>query len=153
MATISTPTLALGSTVADKRNVTVGGSMTFDAADVGKSYRLEIKIYGEDVSGDNLPATDSLSDDLVYTYSWTSGFFVTAYKSVTVAAAGTVNFSETRAISVDALDEDTGKVLVGMADINTPIFLPRSDEVYARVTLSGSPTTKRSSTVQAGIGV
>jgi hypothetical protein len=51
-----------------------------------------------------------------------------------------------RTVTTSALDEDPGKVIVGMADINTPIVMPRKDEVYASVTISGSPVTKKSAT-------
>lgn len=154
MPSLSTPTIMLGNTVADKRSVTVSGTMTFDAGDVGKTYRLEIKLYGEDLSGDKLPAGDSVGDDVVYTFKWgPSPLLPVTYKTVVVAAAGNVAFNETRNVATTALDEDPGKVLIGMADINTPIFMPRSDEVYARVTLSGAPVTARSTTATAGIGV
>ena len=154
MATLSTPTITLGATSSGKRDVTVAGTMNFDASDVGRTYRLEIKLYGEDLSGDNLPSGDSGADDLISTYMWpVGGLLIRPYKAVTVLAAGTVNFSEKRAIDTSKLDEDAGTVIVGWADINTPIIMPRSDEVYAQVTLSAAPVTKRSTTVQAGIGV
>lgn len=154
MATLSTPTVTLGATSGDKRDVTVAGKMIFDASDVGRTYRLEIKLYGEDLAGDSLPSDDSGADDLISTYTWVSGgVFLRPYKAITVAAAGTVNYSEKRAIETSKLDEDAGKVKVGMADIVTPVFMPRSDEVYAQVTLGMAPVTKRSTTVQAGIGV
>ena len=154
MATISTPTVTLGATNGSKRDVTVAGTMTFAANDVGRTYQLEIGLYGEDLAGDSLPADDSGADDLISTYMWPAGtLFLRPYKVVTVAAAGTISYSEKRAIETSKLDEDAGKVVVGMADINTPIFMPRADEVYARVTLGAAPVTKRSSTVQAGIGV
>lgn len=154
MATLSTPTVTLGSTNGDKRDVTVAGTMNFDASDVGRTYRLEIQLYGEDLAGDSLPSDDSGADDLISTYMWAGGgVFLRPYKAVTVAAAGAVSYSEKRAILTSKLDEDAGKVKIGMADINTPIFAPRADEVYAQVTLGTAPTSKRSATVQAGIGV
>jgi hypothetical protein len=154
MATLSTPTVTLGATNGDKRDVTVAGTMNFDASDVGRTYRLEIKLYGEDLSGDNLPASDGGADDLISTFMWVSGgLLLRSYKAVTVLAAGSVNYVEKRAIETTKLDEDAGKEIVGWADINTPIYMPRSDEVYAQVTLSAAPVSKRSTTVQAGIGV
>lgn len=154
MATLSNPTVTLGSISGDKRDVTVAGKMTFDASDVGRTYRLEIQLYGEDLDGDSLPADDSGADDLISTYMWSGGgVFLRPFKSVTVAAAGTVSYSEKRAIDTGRLDEDAGKVKVGMADINTPVYMPRADEVYAQVTLGTAPVSKRSTTVQAGIGV
>lgn len=153
MPTLSTPTLTLGPTDNNKRDATVAGSITFDAGDVGKTYRLEIKLYGEDKSGDNLPSGDAVGDDLLYTYKFATSFFQLPYKTLTVAAAGTVNFSEKRSISTASLDEDPGTVVVGWADINTPILMPRQDEVYASVTISGAPVTKKSATVVSGFGV
>lgn len=153
MPTLSTPTLTLGATDNNKRDVTVAGSITFDAGDVGKTYRLEIKLFGEDKSDDTLPSGDAVGDDQIYTYSFPGPLLPRPYKSFTVAAAGTVNYSEKRAVAVGSLDEDPGQQIVGWADINTPIFMPRKDEVYASVTISGAPATKKSATVVAGIGV
>jgi hypothetical protein len=155
MPTLNTPTLTLGAVDNDKRDVTVAGNVSFTAADIGKTFRLEIKVYGEDPSGDNLPAGDAVGDDLLYTYLWTTPFLPVAYKTFTVAAAGNVAYSEKRAIATATLDEDAGKVVIGMADIHTPVYSPRSDEVYARVSMSVAPgtVTKRSATVSAGFGV
>lgn len=154
MATLSTPTVTLGATSGSKRDVTVAGSMTFDAGDVGRTYRLEIELYGEDLAGDKLPSGDSAGDDLISTFVWLSGgVILRPYKAVTVVAAGTVNYSEKRAIDTAKLDEDAGTEIVGWADIHTPIVMPRADEVYAKVTLGIAPVSKRSATVQAGIGV
>jgi hypothetical protein len=154
MATISTPTVTLGSISGGKRDVTVAGTMSFDASDVGRTYRLEIKLYGEDLAGDSLPSGDSTADDLLSTFMWAGGgILLRPYKAITVTAAGTVAYSEKRAIDTAKLDEDAGKVQVGMADINTPIYMPRADEVYAQVTLGMASVSKRSATVQAGIGV
>jgi len=143
MPTLSTPTLTLGNTVSSKRDVTVAGTITFDAGDVGKSYRLEIKLFGEDKSG----------DDLIYTYKWTNPFliFPKAYQTFSVSAAGNVSYSEKRAIATTVLDEDTGNVshMVGGVLLQTP----RADEVYANVTLSGSPVTSKTATVASGFGV
>jgi hypothetical protein len=153
MPTLSTPTLTLGSTVSSKRDVTVAGTITFDAGDVGKSFRLEIKLFGEDKSGDKLPASDAVGDDLIYTYKWTNPFliFPKAYQTFSVSAAGDVSYSEKRAIATTVLDEDTGNVshMVGGVLLQTP----RADEVYANVTLSGSPVTSKTATVASGFGV
>ncbi len=155
MPTLNTPTLTLGATDNNKRDVTVAGSITFTAADVGKSFRLELKVYGEDKAGDNLAAGDAVGDDLLYTYAFPGPFFPNLFKTITVASAGNLAYSEKRAISTATLDEDPGKVLIGMADINTPIFAPRQDELYARVSISMAPgtVTAKSATVISGFGV
>jgi hypothetical protein len=153
MPTLSTPTLTLGATDNNKRDITVAGTLTFDTGDVGKAYRLEIKLYGEDKSGDALPSGDAVGDDLLYTYKFASPLILLPFKTITVAAAGSINFSEKRALNTGTLDEDPGTVIVGWADKNTPVLAPRKDELYAIVTLSGSPVTKKSATVVAGIGV
>jgi hypothetical protein len=154
MASVSNIVMLLsnGST-AETRNVTVTGTMTFDASEVGKSFRLEIQLFGEDKLGDTLPAGDSVGDDLIYTFSWGMLLNKKAYRQFTVAAAGPQTFTETRPVSSEKFDEDPGKVQIGEADINTPVFMPRQDEVYAKVTLSGAPVSGRSATVIAGIGV
>jgi len=154
MATLSIPTITLGAVNGSKRDVTVAGSMTFDANDVGRTYRLEIELFGEDLAGDHLPSGDSGADDLISTFTWLAGgLILRPYKAVSVLAAGTVNYSEKRAIDTAKLDEDAGTEIVGWADINTPIIMPRSDEVYAQVTLGMAPVSKRSVTTQAGFGV
>ncbi len=153
MATLSTPTVTLGATSNDKRDVTVAGTMTFDASDVGRTYRLEIQLMGEDLAADNLPSGDTGADDLISSFIWVSGGVPRPYRTITVQAAGNINFSEKRAIETSRLDEDAGLQKVGMADIHTPVFMPRADEVYAQVTLGTAPVSKRSATVQAGIGV
>jgi hypothetical protein len=154
MASVSNVTLSLAAgSSSSTTNVTVAGTLTFDASEVGKSYRMEILVMGEDLSGDNLPSTDSGSDDSLYTFKWGSLFLMKPYKQVTVAAAGAQSFTETRAITSTTLDEDSGKVYIGDADINTPLYMPRKDEVYAKVTVSSVPVSARSTTVIAGFGV
>lgn len=153
MASILNPTVSLGAVNGDKRNVTVAGSLIFSASDVGRTYKLEIHLFGEDKAGDKLPSDDAVGDDKIYTYAWPGPVLPRPYKMITVAAAGMLALNETRAVSNEALDEDPGKVVVGQADINTPVFMPRSDEVYARVTLGIASISARTPTVQAGIGV
>ena len=152
MASVSNISLSIsnGST-ANKQNVTVTGTMNFDPGEVGKSYRLEIKIFGEDKSGDQLPSTDSIGDDVLYTFSWGTLPFIKPFKEYTVAAAGSQTFTWTRAISDEKLDEDKGT----LNNDNWPPGTqpPLQDEVYAKVMLSGTPASARSATVIAGIGV
>lgn len=154
MASVSNIVLSLsaGST-ASTADVTVTGTMTFEVGEVGKSFRMEIGIFGEDKSGDKLPAGDPVGDDLLYTFQWGFLFPKKSYKQFTVMTAGPQAFTETRSISNEKLDEDLGNVKLADADINTPVYFPRQDEVYAKVSLSGSPVSARSSTVIAGIGV
>jgi hypothetical protein len=154
MASVSNVSLTLadGSTPGT-RNVTVKGKLGFDAGEVGKVFRMEVKIFGEDKPGDNLPPGDSVGDDDLYTFNWGSLFHKKPFKQILVTTAGIHDFTETRAINAQTLDEDSGMVVVGKADINTPIYMPRQDEVYARVTLAGAPVTARSTTVIAGAGV
>lgn len=154
MASVSNISMSLANgSSTSTRNVTVTGTITFDASEVGKSYRLEIQLFGEDKVGDTLPAGDPVGDDSLYTFTWGTLLNKKPYKQFTVAAAGPQTFTETRAVSNDKLDEDPGQVKIGEADINTPLYMPRQDEVYAKVILSGTPISARSSTVIAGIGV
>ena len=147
MATLTNVKLTLAPGAGGTTTVTVQGDMTFQAAEVGRSYRMEIRLFGEDKAGDNLPAGDALGDDELYVFRWGPLVFSRPYRQFTVAAAGLQAFTETRNVASDLLDEDRGKVIIGYADINTPIYMPRSDEVYARVTLSCTPVTVRSNTV------
>lgn len=152
MATLTNIKLSLAPGAGGTTTVTVKGDMTFQAAEVGRSYRMEIRLFGEDKAGDNLPAADALGDDELYVFRWGPLVFSRPYRQFTVAAAGLQAFTETRNVASDLLDEDRGKVIIGHADINTPIYMPRSDEVYARVTLSCTPVTVRSNTVTS-VGV
>jgi hypothetical protein len=148
MAALSNITLSTASgPTSTSKNVTVQGAITFDSADVGKTFRLEILIFGEDPSGDRLPAGDPIGDDLLYTFSWGPLFIKKPYREIKVSAPGTVPIAETRAIADETLDEDKGKVEIGDADINTPVLVVRKDEVYARVSLSGAPISARSPTL------
>jgi hypothetical protein len=156
MASISNVTMSIASGSSSiARSVTVNGTLTFDASDVGRTYRLGVALVGEDKSGDNLPSGDPVGDDDIYDFKW--GFLLNQkpYKSITVVAPGTQTFSETRSVSNVKLDEDAGTVPVNFEpDINTPLpGFPRKDEVYARATLGLAPVTARSATVIAGIGI
>jgi hypothetical protein len=126
--------------------------MSFDAGDVGKTYQLEIKVYGEDKTTDQLPSGDSVGDDLLYTFQWSKPLPlspIVAYKSIAVTAAGSVNFKETRSVDVAKLDEDADSWTVIQG---TTFPLRRQDEVYARITLSASPVTVKTPTVIANPG-
>jgi hypothetical protein len=156
MASISNVTMSIATgTSSIARSVTVNGTMTFDANDVGKTYRLGIALVGEDKTGDNLPSGDAVGDDDVYDFRWGILLYQKPYKSITVAAPGTQTFSETRSVSNVKLDEDAGTVPINYEpDINTPLpGFPRKDEVYARATLGLAPVIARSPTVIAGIGI
>lgn len=140
MASISSVSLSISS-----GNVTVSGTMQFDAGEVGKSFRLEIKLFGEDKTGDNLPTSDPVGDDEIYAFTWGSNIFnKKPYKQFTVPTAGTQPFTETRALSEEKRDEDSGNVMLGTSP---PVPMMRADEIYARVTVSGSPVSLRSATV------
>lgn len=149
MAAVSNVSLSItdGSTP-EKKAVTVSGMLTFDHSEIGRQYRLEIKLFGEDLAGDNLPSTDPAGDDELYTFMF-GNFFKSQYKSITVAAAGSQSFTFTRTISTEKLNEDSG---VNTSVIGLPPHIhikPQTDEVYAKVTLSVAPSssTARSATV------
>lgn len=154
MATIQNPktTLAAGGSNG-QRAVTVTGMLNFDSGDVGKTFKLEIGLYGDDSTSDLRPAGDGAGDDLLYTFSFAGGLFPRPYKLLTVQAAGSVPVNETRLVSDEKLDEDSGKVAVGQPTFQEFVFMPRSDEVYAKLTLGATSISAVSPTVQAGIGV
>lgn len=140
MASLSNVSLSVSS-----GNVTVSGTMKFDASEVGKSFRLEIKLFGEDKAGDNLPSDDPVGDDEIHTFTWgTNVFNKKPYKQFTVANAGPKSFSETSSPSEEKLNEDGGNVMIGSSP---PVPFMRADEIYAKVTLSGSPVSLRSASV------
>jgi hypothetical protein len=153
MATIQNPQISLGAGNSDTRPVTVSGTMKFDAADVGRSFRLEIAVYGDDSATDKRPVEDGASDDVIYTFKWPGLLLPLPYRVLTVQAAGNVPLSETRQVTTDALDEDSGKVQVGIVS-NTPVLLPRADEIYAKVTLTPTSTkvSATTPTISSGIG-
>lgn len=148
MPTIKTPTLTLGKTINNKRDVTVAGDISFDAGDVGRTYRLEINVYGEDKNGDALPPGDAIGDDLIYTYNWPGPFmFLRPYRIITVTVPGSLSFSEKRAVDIGILDEDPGMKKIPGPLGHPPLLLPRKDEVYAKVTLGCMPMTVQTPTV------
>ncbi len=156
MASVSNVTMSVAGASAITSNVTVNGTLTFDASDVGKTYHLAITLVGEDPVGDKLPSGDPVGDDDVYAFTWGPlPMFKKPYRAITVTAPGTQTFSETRALNSSKLDEDAGLVPVNYRpDINTPLpGIPRRDEMYARAMLSGAPVSARSATVVTGIGV
>lgn len=65
MASVSdiSSSVAAGSTGTTK-NVTVSGTLSFDAGEVDKPDRLEIQLFGGDEQGDTLPSTDAVGDDV-----------------------------------------------------------------------------------------
>jgi hypothetical protein len=128
---------------ATTRTAKVTGTLGFDAADAGKTYRVAIALLGEDTPDDNLPATDSGADDELYTFMFG---FLKPYKTVVVPANATVALSESRTLPASKLDEDSGKVMFN----NHPPAFARRDEVYARVTVSGAPVTQRSNVEKFG---
>ncbi len=50
--------------------MTVKGDMEFQAAEVGRAIGWEIRLFGEDKVGDNLPAGDPVGDDELYVFRW-----------------------------------------------------------------------------------
>ena len=89
MATVSDICLSISnSSMANSKNVTVSGSMNFDTSDVGKSYRLEIKIFGEDKPDDSLASDDHIGDDELYTFYFRgrSPFWRVPFKLFTVVS-------------------------------------------------------------------
>lgn len=154
MASVSNVQLQLGSG-ATERPATVTGTLDFDASDVGKTFRLSIDLWGEDLADDDVASSDAAGDDLLYSFLWVGGTpLIRKYRSIAVSAPGSQTFTETRNVPAAKLDEDAGKFGSDKeADINTPLpGLPRRDEVYARVTVALPPSTARSATVIAGIG-
>jgi hypothetical protein len=156
MPTISGVTMSIASgSSTTARNVTVSGTLAFDASDVGRTYHLGISLFGEDRSGDHLPVGDPMGDDEIFAYKW--GFLLTQkpYKVIAVSAAGAVPFTETRAVTNAKLDEDPGDTSnAAEADIHTPLpGMPLRDELYARATLTAAPVSARSATITSGFGV
>ncbi|WP_088282662.1 hypothetical protein [Ideonella sp. A 288] len=153
MASIVNPLVTVANSSGNSRNVTVTGTLNFDASDVGRTYKLEIGVYGDDSASDNRPSDDSSADDLIYTFKWTAIPFPRPYKNITVLVAGNVAINETRSISNDTLDEDKGIVILGKPAPQSPVPFPRSDEIYAKVTLGSASISKNTPPLQVGIGV
>lgn len=153
MASINNPVVTLGSSSGSGRNVTVTGTLNFDASDVGRTYKLEIGVYGDDSASDNRPSDDSAADDLIYTFKWTAIPFPRPYKNITVLVAGSMAINETRLISNDTLNEDKGNVIIAEPAPQSPVPFPRSDEIYAKVTLGSASISKNTPPLQVGIGI
>jgi hypothetical protein len=157
MASVSGVTMSIvNGSSSTARNVTVKGTLTFDASDVGRTYHLSIGLFGEDKSDDKLPAGDPVGDDQIYGFLWSGFPLPKSYKAYPVAAPGTVVFAETRSVANTKLDEDPGTWQPAFDPDHgqtPPPPMPRRDEVYARATLAVPTVSARSSTVIAGFGV
>jgi len=121
----------------------VTGVLGFDRCDVGRSYRLAIALFGEDLPGDNLPLADAPGDDELFAFRW--GLAKVPYKLITVGAPGPQPLHELAVVGGGALDEDSGGV-----QSHVVASLPRGDEVYAKATLSGAPLTVKSNVARFG---
>jgi hypothetical protein len=156
MAAVSNVSLSItdGSTP-ETKTVTVSGTLTFNADEIGRHYRLAIKLFGEDLDGDNLPDTDPAGDDDLYTFMFGGFIYRPSFFPLRPYTQFTPNkeeypFTYTRTISKEKLDEDSGSITIPSPAMGTPpLKLPRTDEVYAKVTLSVAPSssTARSATV------
>ncbi|WP_224367825.1 hypothetical protein [Hyalangium versicolor] len=122
----------------NQKKVTVSYTLQFDPAEAGKQFQVVIRLWGEDLPGDE----EQPPDDLRYTFM----FGLKSYTSV-VAQAGSMNFHQTRDVITGTLNEDPGFREIPVAP-DTTIKIPHGDEVYATVTLSQLSTTARSSTVK-----
>ena len=141
MAAVSNVSLSItdGSTPKEK-TVTVSGMLTFDSREVARQYRLEIKLFGEDLEGDSVPSTVPAGDDELYTFMFKGPSFF-PFRPYTQFAPNKEEypFTFTRTISAENLNEDSGvdTILVGLPP-HTHIK-PKTDEVYAKVTLALAP--------------
>ena len=150
MASVSNVSLSIGSgSSPTARSVKVTGTLNFDPSDVGKGFRLQIKLFGEDRPDDDLDAGDAPGDDELYTFRWPPPFPLLNFTIVNAMSAGSQGFTEARSILSEALDEDPGDI--GDQDMPRPILKPRVDEIYARVVLTRE-VSARSPTVIAHLG-
>lgn len=143
MVSVSNVSLSTSSLSSTQTNVTVSGTLNFDAGDVGRNYQMAIKIFGEDKADDKLPKDDEVGDDEIFAFLWSSG----PVKLISVTKAGPQPFNETRVISASSLDEDKGDIQIGVINLKDPIFRSRKDEIYAQVLLSSATISARSATV------
>lgn len=144
MVSVSNVSLSTSASSSAQTSVTVSGTLNFDAGDVGRTYQMAIKIFGEDKADDQLPNDDEVGDDEIFAFLWSSG----PVKPISVTKAGPQPFTETRAVSASSVDEDKGSIKIGVINIpGDPIFRSRRDEIYAKVLLSSATISARSATV------
>lgn len=127
----------------DIKIVKVSGKVTFNREDINKTFRLEIKLFGDDgCSNNNVPKSDFINEDsCTFTFSLTPPFnwLKLPYKQFTVSEPGVQYFSEERNVNANAVDEEGGLEITGLASEATLLKLPKGDEVYATVALYEVP--------------
>ena len=113
-----------------KKKATVGFKLLFSADEAAKPFHYEIKLRGEDKSGDE----EGTANNGALLYTFTFGLIAgVTFKNVT-AQAGSHSFNESNEVSIQKLNEDPGFAVINVPN-TPPLKIPHSDEVYASVTL------------------
>ena len=138
MAQIKDVKLQIKPNLADSKKVIVDFKLAFSTAEVGKTFRYDINLRGEDKSGDDPePGPTIIGGQLISDFTFGLGL---PSKLIT-ATALEQSFSETRNISTQKLNEDPGFDSINVSPPELPpqlIKVPHQDEIFAEVTLNRS---------------
>ena len=111
MAQIKDVKLQIKPNLADSKKVTVDFKLAFSTAEVGKTFRYDINLRGEDKPGDDQePGPTMIGGQLISDFTFGIGL---PSKLIT-ATAPEQSFSETRSISTQKLNEDPGFDIINM---------------------------------------
>lgn len=129
MAQIKDVKLQIKPNSASSKKVTVDFKLAFSTAEVGKNFRYDIDLRGEDKPDDDRePGLTIIGGQLISDFTFGLGL---PSKLIT-AMATEQSFSETRNISTQKLNEDPG---FGPITTSGPGLMYK-DEIFAEVTLN-----------------
>jgi hypothetical protein len=131
MAQIKDVKLQITPNSADSKKVKVDFKLAFSTADVGKTFRYDINLRGEDKPDDDRqPGPTTIGGQLISDFTFGLGL----PSKLFTPTATEHSFSETRNISTQKLNEDPG---VSPITESGPGFFYK-DEIFAEVTLNFS---------------
>jgi len=134
MATVKSVILSFANgTTADDRTAIVKYTFNFAAGDVGKAFRVSIKLWADD-TGEG-PVLSPLFVQPLYTFHFGNFlFFKNDYFVVTPSMAGDLSDTKQAIVATNLLNEDPGTTTVKLPN-GKLITLPQRDEIYATVSL------------------
>ena len=150
MAQIKDVKLQIQPKSTDLKKVIVDFKLTFTTAEVGKTFRYDINLLGEDKLGDEGPIV--IGGQLISDFSF--GVFGIPSKLIT-ATATEQSFTEIRNISTQKLNEDPGFDSINVSPPELPpqiIKVPHKDEIYAEVSLKLSFKDKQNNEMTLFLG-
>jgi hypothetical protein len=123
----------------DKATVTVDYDLEFEAAEVGKTFKVVVQLWPKDGPDDEEQGTFSFNPQPLYTFSFGSTFFNKKRYRTVVPQSTSLSQTAVNTLNSDTLDEDPGHYKIKNPGGGT-YALPHDDEIYAKVILSREST-------------